>query len=455
MSDPSAIDPSLARPLQGTATTGGTTDGIDHNAHHHFLHPQGVPSNDIFNSGHETGPDPATYQLAAAALHNANVANNAANVVADQAGGKRGAKSKKTGPLIRKRSGWNAFYKEQFAIYHANNPPSTKQNARERKGFSSYAAELWKQLSPAQKEEYVQRAGEDDALAVSRPVEKLRRKRAGLLDTLGRIVAELETEFGVESLVFWAEREIPQIQPDGTTPTINEGEAFGIVGSSTGSRFIELLSGAQLGPHEFMTFIHQNQPAESDDAAQNLLIGVKKRKRSLGELAGDLNEITADDLDAASQLQLKKKSKSNISRDYHDAEFRRLLLALLNANLPAQSQKTRLPRGFFGPYLEKHGLELVGLPEKPVEIGEGGKIGGWSADALRRNLEAVRSNRVFIRRINVGDNADPTDIGMINDEPEQPEVQDDLAGGEEEEAARILAEGPAGNRTRGRRAAKA
>jgi hypothetical protein len=44
-------------------------------------------------------------------------------------------------------------------------------------------------------------------------------------------------------------------------------------------------------------------------------------------------------------------------------------------------------------------LELVRLPEKLVEIGDGGKIGGWSADALRRNLEAVRSNRVFIQRI--------------------------------------------------------
>ena len=439
MSDASAIDPSLARPPTSVTTATAPQD-------HHYLHQsQGVPSNDIFSAGvvqHDTGPDATAYQLAAAALQNANVPTTPTG--ADQSG-KRGPKSKKAGPLIRKRSGWNAFYKEQFAIYHANNPPATKQNARERKGFSSYAADLWKQLSPAQKEEYVQRAGEDDALAVSRPVEKLRRKRAGLLDTLGRIVAELETEFGVESLVFWAERDIPQIQADGTTPSINEGEAFGIVGSSTGSRFIEHLQQAQLGPHEFLTFVHQNHPqTDPDDATQSLLIGAKKRK-SIGELGGDL---TVEDLDPTSQL--KKKSKSNISRDYHDAEFRRLMLALLNSHLPPQSQKTRLPRGFFGPYLEKHGLELVGLPEKPVEIGEGGKIGGWSADALRRNLEAVRSNRVFIRRFDQADNANPTDIPMINDEPEQPEGQEEVVG-EDEEAARILAEG-AGNRTRGRRA---
>jgi hypothetical protein len=61
--------------------------------------------------------------------------------------------------------------------------------------------------------------------------------------------------------------------------------------------------------------------------------------------------------------------------------------------------KDSSPSRLFGPYLEKHGLELVRLPEKLVEIGDGGKIGGWSADALRRNLEAVRSNRVFIQRI--------------------------------------------------------
>ena len=58
MADPS-IDPSLARPASQ-----------DH--HHHHLHqPHGVPSSDIFNT-YEGGPDPATYQLAAAALHGAN-----------------------------------------------------------------------------------------------------------------------------------------------------------------------------------------------------------------------------------------------------------------------------------------------------------------------------------------------------------------------------------------------
>ena len=165
-------------------------------------------------------------------------------------------------------------------------------------------------------------------------------------------------------------------------------------------------------------------------------------------LPPELTALSADDLDATGQL--KKKSKSNISRDYHDAEFRRLLLTLLNNNLPPQSQKTRLPRGFFGPYLEKNGLELVGLPEKPVEIGEGGKIGGWSADALRRNLEAVRANRVFIRRIDGEDGtAELVDVTM----EDEPEGEDNVAVDVEEEAARILAEG-AGTR-RGRRGAAA
>ena len=170
----------------------------------------------------------------------------------------------------------------------------------------------------------------------------------------------------------------------------------------------------------------------------------RKRKSSVDPaLVGtDLSVLSAEDLDTTGQL--KKKSKSNISRDYHDAEFRRLLLTLLNNNLPPQSQKTRLPRGFFGPYLERHGLELVGLPEKPVEIGEGGKIGGWSADALRRNLEAVRANRVFIRRVDGGDGA-ITEMAEITME-EEPEVAQEENGvgvgvDVEEEAARILAEG--------------
>jgi hypothetical protein len=173
-----------------------------------------------------------------------------------------------------------------------------------------------------------------------------------------------------------------------------------------------------------------------------------KKRKSIGE-------ISADDLDPTGQL--KKKSRTNISRDYHDAEFRRLLLTLLNNNLPAQSQKTRLPRGFFGPYLEKHGLELVGLPEKPVEIGEGGKIGGWSADALRKNLEAVRANRVYIRRLDQsGDNTHHELVDMMIEEPEPelPDLLDENAGGQEEEAARILAES-AGHRRGGRRGAAA
>jgi hypothetical protein len=448
MSDPS-IDPSLARPLQSS---------IQNDAHLQ-QQPRGVLSSDIFNTTFEGGPDPAAYQIAAAALQQAAAASAIPPPTEDeespnQTGGKRGSKSKKSGPLIRKRSGWNSFYKEQFAIYHAHNPPKSKQNARERTGFSSYAAQMWKQLSPAQKEAYVQRAGEDDALAVSRPVEKLRRKRAGLLETLGRIVAELEIEFGVESLIFWSEREIPTIQPDGSTPTVNEGEAYGIVGSTTGSRFIEILTAAQLGPREFQTFIQQNQPQEPTDPTQQTLLPGAKKRKTLNEMGADLAELTGDDLDLAAQL--KKKAKSNISRDYHDAEFRRLLLALLNSHLSPQSQKSRLPRGFFGPYMEKHGLELIGLPEKPMELGEGGKIGGWSADALRRNLEAIKSNRVFIRRVGQADNNGMDMLGdfTIEEQPEPQGIPDESAGVQEEEAARILAEGAGGNRRARRAGAK-
>jgi len=435
MADPS-IDPALA------------PDAAAH------LHPsRGVPSNDIFNA-FDSHPDPSTYQLtAAAALEQTTGTADAepdANSKEDDAT-RRGSKStKRTGPLIRKRSGWNSFYKEQFAIYHANNPPATKQNARERKGFSAYAAAQWKLLSPAEKEAYVRRASEDDALAVSRPVEKLRRKRTGLLDTLGRIVAELETEFGVESLVFWSERDLPTVQSDGTMPSINEGEAFGIVGSTVGVQYIEVLSNAQLGPHQFTAFIQHNQSPGTENA--NLIIGRKRQSLDLGEPTGFVGE----DPDTT---HLRKKAKSNISRDYHDAEFRRLLLGLLNAELPAQAQKTRLPRGFFGPYLEKHGMELVGLPEKPVEIGEGGKIGGWSADALRRNLEAVRSGRVFLRRVGDGGviaentlamKTDPLEQRVEEEPSESPETQGNA--GAEEEAVRILAHG-AGTR-RAKKSAK-
>lgn len=434
MADPS-IDPALARPTQ-----------------EHLHQPHGVSSSDIFNTTFDADPDPSTYEIAAAALQSVK-SNGAATATPGDDAGKKGNKSKRVGPLIRKRSGWNAFYKEQFAIYHANNPPTVKQNARERKGFSAYAAAMWKQLSPAQKEAYVQRAGEDDALAVSRPVEKLRRKRAGLLDTLGRIVVELETEFGVDSLVFWSERELPTT-PEGVPSPLNEGEAYGIVASVIGSRYIETLTSHEMGPHRFTQFVHENQPADPDAANQNLLIGTKKRKESTLEpiWSNDLSGMSADDIDPATG-QLRKKSKSNISRDYHDAEFRRLLLALLNNNLPPQAQKTRLPRGFFGPYLEKQGFELVGLPEKPVEIGEGGKIGGWSADALRRNLDAVRNNRVYIRRIDQTDGAGPVELSELAVEPE-PEVQESHSGvNQEQEAARILAESAGGNR-RGRRSAK-
>src|SRR5271170_2923841 len=311
---------------------------------------------------------------------------------------------------------------------------------------------MWKQLSPAQKEAYVQRAGEDDALAVSRPVEKLRRKRAGLLDTLGRIVAELETEFGVDSLVFWTERDAPE-SPDGHPVPATEGEEYGIIGSSTGSRYIEVLTNQLFGPLQFTQFVRENLPRDSDETNQNLLIGSRKRKDSTLETSLPNDSVmSADEIDPSTG-QSRKKSKSNISRDYHDAEFRRLLLALLNNNLAPQNQKTRLPRGFFGPYLEKQGFELVGLPEKPVEIGDGGKIGGWSADALRRNLEAVRNNRVYIRKIEQTDATGHVELTelAVEEEPEIEEVNNSV--NQEQEAARILAESAGGNR-RGRRNAK-
>jgi hypothetical protein len=263
---------------------------------------------------------------------------------------------------------------------------------------------------------------------------------------LGRAVAELETEFGVESLVFWAEKEIPPIEPDGTTMPLTEGEEYGIIGSSTGSRYIELLTNHQLGPAQFTSFIQQNQPPQEPMDPNSPMTEVKKRRRSTGP---DLS-IIPDEIDPASHMA--KKTKSNISRDYHDAEFRRLLLTLLNNNLPPQSHKTRLPRGFFGSYLEKFGLELVGLPEKPIEIGEGGKIGGWSADALRRNLEALRTNRVFIRRIDEGPMTG-TEMASVPMEEELDMLVDqgEEAGVQEEEAARILTEGV--EHRRGRRAA--
>jgi len=436
MSDP-LIDPSLAR--QEATTTDFVTD------HQHLHQPQGVPANDIFGA-YEHGPDPSAYQqLVAPQVH---VEEPDTAVAAGEK--KKTGKGKKAGPLVRKRSGWNAFYKEQFAIYHANNPPETKQNARERKGFASYAAAMWKQLSPAQKNQYVQRASEDDALAVSKPVEKLRRKRASLLDTLGRIVAELETEFGVESLVFWAEKNPPGIDENGLVAAMVEGEAYGIVGSSTGSKYIELLSNGRLGPHTFTAFVQQTVPEQTDENT-NLLIAARKRKHSETALAeGEASGISMDELDPA----LKRKPKSNISRDYHDAEFRRLLLTLLNSTLPPQAHKTRLPRGFFGPYLGKHGLELVGLPERPTELQEGGKIGGWSADALRRNLEAVRAGKVYIRRIGQDGPVGQLSHDHIADftvETMEEEAEDGGEGvGEEEEAAMILAEG---NR-RGRSAQK-
>jgi hypothetical protein len=97
-------------------------------------------------------------------------------------------------------------------------------------------------------------------------------------------------------------------------------------------------------------------------------------------------------------------------------------------------------------------MELVGLPEKPVEIGDGGKIGGWSADALRKNLDAVRTNRVYIRRL------DTTGGGAVDVmdgvEEEEEEEEDGPDGKQEQEAAMILAESAGGNRRGKRSAAK-
>jgi len=446
-----SIDPSLSQPLP--PPTQDTS---------HLLEPQGVPSHDIFNTNFDAALDPTTYYLTArAALENAPQQTGSVSAAGDDGalpqGDKKSGKSKGNGPSIRKRSGWNLFYKEQFAIYHANNPPSTKLNARERSGFPSYAAEMWKQLSQAEREAYATLACVDNSLAGARPLEKLRRRRAGLLDAMGRVVTELETEYGVESLCFWSERDTPSIQPDGSVPANVEGESFGIVGSYTASQFSELMRQAQLGPQQFMMFIQQRRAPTAEDAQESLLTaGARKRKRSPSEMSPDLTTISADDMDISNRI--KKITKLTVSRDYHDAEFRRLLLALLNNNLPPGCQKTRLPRGFFGPYLEKLGLELLGLPEKPVEIGEGGKTGGWSAEALRKNLEAMRANRVYIRRLaQPAGEAHPTEFMNMTDESideglelGQTRAQEDVAGVQEEEAARILSEG-AGNRRVGRK----
>jgi hypothetical protein len=95
------------------------------------------------------------------------------------------------------------------------------------------------------------------------------------------------------------------------------------------------------------------------------------------------------------------------------------------------------------------------LPEKPMEIGEGGKIGGWSADALRRNLEAIKADRVTIRRIEQAENNGLDIVGEFSlEEPELQGIPDETAGVQEEEAARILAEGAGGNRSRRRAGAK-
>jgi hypothetical protein len=417
----SSIDPTLTRPT--------------HSGDHH-LQVQGVPSDNIFNTN-PFDTDPSAYQeVAAAALQAAGASPQTADPDGDANSGKRGSKSKRVGPLVRKRSGWNAFYKEQFALYHADHPPETKQNARERKGFSSHAAMLWKSLAPAEKEVYVQRAGEDDALAITRPIEKLRRKRAGLLDTLARVIGELETEFEVDTLVFWSERDLPVLE-DGNF-AIPEGELFGTMGSTTGSRYLENHPQPHLASDQFARFIQQHRPSPVDNSPQDPLAVVKKRKYS----SADVNGSPEDDSTA-------KKNKSNISRDYHDAEFRRLLLSLFNQTLPTQSQKTRLPRGFFGPYLEKLGLELVGLPEPPVEVGDGGKIGGWSADALRRNLEALKSGQVYIRSVEQSQIIIGEVAGVDLDEAPVPESAQQASGIiQEQEAARILAGGTGTRRGR-------
>ena len=159
---------------------------------------------------------------------------------------------------------------------------------RKLKGFTAHTADLWKKLPPAQKAEYVRRASGEDADVILRPVEKLRRKRTGLLDSLGKIVTELKEECGVESLLFWEERDPGQGQADGTTPSMNKGETFGIIGSVTGSRFLEHLQQAEVCPHEFLSFVSQNSPLPDTtplvtatlDTAQQPLLTDASRNRS-------------------------------------------------------------------------------------------------------------------------------------------------------------------------------
>ena len=425
MADPS-FDPSLARPIET----------------HLLAATQGVSSGDTFTpTTCEGGPNPVTYRFPYLQIPNISTE--------DAPQRKKGPTSKRTGASFRKRSGWNVFYREQFAIYHANNPTHTKQNARERKGFSFFASAMWKQLSPAQKEAYVQRAGQDDVIAVFRPVEKLHRKRAVLLDTLGHVVAELETDFGVESFVLWSERDLPHLSGGNVPPPppMNVAEAYGIIGSTTGSRYIEVLGNAQLGPHQFTQFVQAHHPSRKDDTQP--LIRPCKRKDSVPESrTADHSGLTSNGIDG----QRKKRTHTTSTRDYHDIEFRHLLLGVLNSHLSPLAPKTRLPGGFFGPYLEKLGVELVGLPEKPVEIDENGRIGAWSADALKNNLEALRMNRVYIRRIdNTG--GDAVDL-MDGVEEESEGAEDGRDGTQEQEAAMILTDSAGGNRRGNRTAAK-
>src|ERR1700738_3260359 len=106
-----ALDPSLAG-LQQT-----------------YLHQPSGPLS-LNDTKHEAGLDPASYHITVATSpsHTRSLAH-----------GKRDAPNPIDRPLVLKRSVWNAFYKEQFALYHANHPPTSKQNARQRSGFPAYA----------------------------------------------------------------------------------------------------------------------------------------------------------------------------------------------------------------------------------------------------------------------------------------------------------------------------
>jgi hypothetical protein len=106
------------------------------------------------------------------------------------------------------------------------------------------------------------------------------------------------------------------------------------------------------------------------EAVRNGVVTVRKLRGKQNRIAG--TEVVKAAVSSERCHPVKRRSQES-----EESEFRRLLLALLNAELPPQAQKTQLPRGFFGPYLKELGLELVDLPEKPTANRKVRSIYGW------------------------------------------------------------------------------